>query len=243
MPTLEGTTQRFALNQSSTIGLKEYNTVEGLFLPRGGTVALQCALFKGEPIGKNFIDVLTNVVRVDLTVRKTYSLGTVLMTKTVLNASFHVGVTFADWDGGLDAQFTFELSALQTNQTVLSNGHLPIYWEVLATTTTHSFSCGFGYGEIIAVGINASGTIIPDLLGSFILRGLTGFVGGGTTNVDGAVTTESIAKGSLFNAVIGDVFYTWELRDGTAVSNPPMVIRPVDYNGLTNAKNLIQVGG
>lgn len=77
---------------------------------------------------------------------------------------------------------------------------------------------------------------------TYTLLGLTGFTGGGMTKVDGAAKTAGKALGSLYRGVVSGTLYEWELQAGTAVSDAPGIIRPTDYNALTNTKNLILVG-
>ncbi len=65
---------------------------------------------------------------------------------------------------------------------------------------------------------------------------VTGYTGGGATNLDGVPTT-SLAVNRLFyfgHATDGLKFY-W-LRAGTTAESSPTTIRPDDYNGATNAK-------
>lgn len=90
--------------------------------------------------------------------------------------------------------------------------------------------------------ISVGATVPPSIPGTYTLHNLDGFTGGGETKVDGAAHTVGKALGSIFRGIIADVLYEWELQAGTAVSSAPGVIRPTDYNALTNPVNLILVG-
>lgn len=65
---------------------------------------------------------------------------------------------------------------------------------------------------------------------------VTGFTGGGSTNLDGVATT-AITVPALYwfkHATLGGRGYV--LRAGTDAEASPGIIRPDDYNGATNAK-------
>lgn len=68
------------------------------------------------------------------------------------------------------------------------------------------------------------------------LPDVTGYTGGGSTNLDGlntvGILTPLVAK--FYHSTDGLVEYT--LRSGTTAESSPSVIRPDDYNATTNAK-------
>lgn len=67
------------------------------------------------------------------------------------------------------------------------------------------------------------------------LKNVTGYTGGGATNLDG-VTTVGVTKPRLYffyHTTDGRQWF-W-LRAGTDAESSPNIIRPDDYNGATNA--------
>jgi hypothetical protein len=64
---------------------------------------------------------------------------------------------------------------------------------------------------------------------------ITGFTGGGSTNLDG-ISTTSLAVGSTASFTVGFSRYLYRLRVGTDAELSPFIIRPDDYNASTNAK-------
>lgn len=163
--TLEGTIQRLALNQSSRIGVLDYLSSDNVRLWQGATAQLQCALFRGTPSAATLVDDVSNLVSVELIARKVNSGGAVLFSKTILAAAVDLTVTYSDWIAGLDEHFSFELTSVETNQTLPNSGHLPIYFSIKVTTSTHTYLAGFGYGEIVNVGITGLG---PPVASPFI---------------------------------------------------------------------------
>ncbi|MEY2500580.1 MAG: hypothetical protein QOI07_914 [Verrucomicrobiota bacterium] len=75
------------------------------------------------------------------------------------------------------------------------------------------------------------------------LPAVTGYTGGGATNLDG-ITTRTSAINSLFVVVVNGVMSVWRLEAGTAATDTDAgIIRPADYDATTNAVNLIRVEG
>lgn len=64
---------------------------------------------------------------------------------------------------------------------------------------------------------------------------VTGFTGGGPSNFDG-IATVTRPVGQMHNALISSTLYFYELYTGTDATNVPTVIRPADYDGVTNQK-------
>lgn len=64
---------------------------------------------------------------------------------------------------------------------------------------------------------------------------VTGFTGGGATNLDG-VSTTSLADGTIAEFTVGSTRYLFRLRAGTDNEVSPYIVRPDDYNASTNAK-------
>lgn len=64
---------------------------------------------------------------------------------------------------------------------------------------------------------------------------VTGFTGGGATNLDGVATT-TLNTGTKRRVFVSSKEYIYELVTGTDAENSPYVVRPDDYNSLTNAK-------
>jgi hypothetical protein len=75
------------------------------------------------------------------------------------------------------------------------------------------------------------------------LEDVTGYVGGGATNLDG-VTTSTAALGSFYVVVINGIMAVWQLQAGTAATDLDNgILRPVDYDSVTNPVNLVRVAG
>jgi hypothetical protein len=64
---------------------------------------------------------------------------------------------------------------------------------------------------------------------------ITGRTGGGATNLDG-ISTASLTIPFLVILVIAGTAEIWQLAAGTDAEADPFVIRPDDYNALTNAR-------
>lgn len=65
---------------------------------------------------------------------------------------------------------------------------------------------------------------------------VTGYTGGGATNLDGTVTV-GLSVPRLYKFVrTGEGLRFYALRAGTDAESSPAIIRPDDYNGATNAK-------
>lgn len=88
-------------------------------------------------------------------------------------------------------------------------------------------------------------SVEPDAMppGVFNLPYVTGYTGGGSLNLDGAVTA-GIPINTLYQVVVDGSLSEWRLVAGTAVTDVDAgVIRPTDYDASTNAKNLVRVIG
>lgn len=70
---------------------------------------------------------------------------------------------------------------------------------------------------------------------------ITGLIGGGSSNLDGIVTaTGNYAVGICIFLVISGVPAIYQLIEGSNAESSPSVIRPNDFDELTNAKVWIQ---
>ena len=67
--------------------------------------------------------------------------------------------------------------------------------------------------------------------------GITGLIGGGTTNLDGIPTAGTLANvGWLVAVTISGAMTFYQLQSGTSATSSPDIIRPTDYDGSTNQK-------
>lgn len=77
---------------------------------------------------------------------------------------------------------------------------------------------------------------LTDLVRPFVvLQGVTGYTGGGATKIDGIATVSQAVPLTAF-ATITSLIHFYQLRAGTDAEASPTIIRPDDYNGVTNAK-------
>lgn len=74
------------------------------------------------------------------------------------------------------------------------------------------------------------------LSGISILKNVTGYTGGGATNLDGVPTIGLVPPIWVQIDHAADGIRTFKLEAGTTAESSPAVIRPDDYNGSTNAK-------
>jgi hypothetical protein len=66
--------------------------------------------------------------------------------------------------------------------------------------------------------------------------GVTGLTGGGATKLDGLPTSDGTYQAGAMIEVVeaGPLVLTYRLRAGTDAQNVPWIVRPADYNGVTN---------
>ncbi len=70
---------------------------------------------------------------------------------------------------------------------------------------------------------------------------ITGLIGGGATNLDGLVTaTGNYAVGICIFLVISGIPAIYQLVSGSNAENSPFIIRPNDFDEMTNTKVWIQ---
>jgi hypothetical protein len=70
---------------------------------------------------------------------------------------------------------------------------------------------------------------------------ITGLIGGGSSNLDGVVTASgSYAVGICIFLVINGIPAIYQLVSGSNAESSPSVIRPNDFDEMTNAKVWIQ---
>lgn len=70
---------------------------------------------------------------------------------------------------------------------------------------------------------------------TYAFQRVTGFTGGGSTNLDGIATT-SLAVGTIAQFTVSSSRYIYRLRAGTEAELSPFIIRPDDYDGAANTK-------
>lgn len=152
MPTLEGTVQRLACNQSSKTVAEDFLSGEQPLFYKKATARLQCALFLDTPEESTLVTDVSNITSAKLAIRKGGPTGTLLVTKTITSSA--VGATTWDnWVVGTDQHFEFVLSAVDTNHETPSNGKLRIYFTIRVTTASSEYVAAHGYGIIQDVGI------------------------------------------------------------------------------------------
>jgi hypothetical protein len=247
-----------ALNAASRERIVDRRTGQPVVLWRGNGVTFRCAAFVGDPTNSaNLVTDWSDAVSATLVVREDGPTGTVLITKTVPVANFNTALIFSEWTDG-SGHFDFVLTGAETNQTMSSDGTLPIYWAVeLATTDPDPITIGTGIGTIREDGIGNPGTpTTPDYtawskleadarfiqsanLGSSVpeLRlGITALTGGGPTALDGIPTTNLTTPRALFLIRPNEPLACYQLEAGTAAESVPNIIRPDDFHAVTNAK-------
>lgn len=244
MPTLIGTTQRLELNQSSRVPLLEQLSMEKLVFWQGLSSRIECALFNDTPTAGTFVDI-SNVASVNIVVRKNGPNGGILFTQetTTLNS-----IPYASWVAGA-AQFTFNISELDTTQIVPQSGKLPIYYVITAVTTAAvPYIAGFGYGEIVDVGFVENPSSVD------YVTGRTPIIGGRLlTNLDangygilnlplsgvGYIETGSVAL--AIGQLEVDVSFLHEKAAATYVFQPSPYVKdtsvaPQDIRAVVNAQ-------
>lgn len=153
MPTLQGTTLRLALNQSSRVGAKEALSGDKLVLWQGLPAQVECGLFLDDPEESTFQTNIGNVVSATLTVRRSSPNGGILFVQEASGLALNGSTTYAQWIAETSQHITFSVTAADTTQTLPASGRLPIYYSVTLTLSNDNDSiAGFGYGEIQNVG-------------------------------------------------------------------------------------------
>lgn len=187
MPTLEGSYHRLELIQSSSLVQDVVSPDLKLRFHRGLNAKIDCALFAG-PIATNetFIDNIGNLVSARLTVRKNNAYGTALI--DVSSTTFY-SLTYANWTSNSGRQFYFDLSAIDTNQTLNGQVAIPIYFAVTITTPDRTFVAGSGFGEILESGVVSVPTPLPPALPPTTITGNLTVIG--AVNVSGGTSAES----------------------------------------------------
>ncbi len=148
--TIQGGLVWLACNQVSTEPTVDMATDEPILLDKGATAKIRCALFSNEPAEVSIVEDFSGFVSATLYVRKTSARGTLLLTKTVTDQN---DINYENWTLFSAWHLEFDLSSVETNQTVLDSGVLPIYFAIVVTTTTSEYVAAFGYGQIQDVGI------------------------------------------------------------------------------------------
>jgi hypothetical protein len=133
---------------------------------RGAEARVQCAMFKGTPSLANFITDITDILSIDLVVRKHSQKGAVIISKTLLKGTDIVASTFAAWQDGSGQQFTFVVTDSDTSAEVPSSGVLPLHWTLVGTTASTSFIIARGFGFLNDIGL--VDLVPPTLPGGYV---------------------------------------------------------------------------
>lgn len=153
MPTLEANKVRLALDKSSKLRLLDAADSSRVEIPQGAGVDIECAVFDGPTSEDNLITDFDDVTSIQLIIRAVSPNGAVLLEQSVDIDDVVPDIFFSDWLEEQGQQFTFSFSALETSITLPTSSKLPIYFVVRATTPDDEFNLGFGYGEIVDIGI------------------------------------------------------------------------------------------
>lgn len=157
---LEETTNRLACNASSRIGVLDDLSGGQLLLYRGGDAKIECALFNDTPSADSLVSDVSNIIAVDLYIRRHSPNGAVLVHKHLVGAD--VGpTTWANWIAEIDEHFTFQVTSTDTNQATPSNDELKIFFDISVSTATKTYVAAFGYGKIVDVGLTDIPAAIP----------------------------------------------------------------------------------
>ena len=144
------------------------------------------------------------------------------------------------WLIGFTGTLPFNTLALHQAFANTTDSELDAIFEVKLTLT----------GESEEVALNIPARLTRDLLNSDLdgvtpypltlgllwLPNVTGYTGGGVTNLDGVSTVgKPVGTGAMFYHSL-DGYVGYKLFAGTTAESSPGVIRPDDYNASTNAK-------
>lgn len=160
MPTLEANKVRLALDKSSKLRLLDAATADRIEIPQGAGVDIECAVFDGPVLEENLITDFDDVLSVQLIIRAVSPNGAVLLEQSVAIGSIDSDIFFSDWLEEHGQQFTFSFDASETSITLPASGKLPIYFVVRAITADNEYNLGFGYGEIVDIGIVSLASIV-----------------------------------------------------------------------------------
>lgn len=151
MPTLEANKVRLALDKSSKQRLLDAADAMRVEIPQGAGVDIECAVFDGPATEDNLITNFTGITSIQIIIRAVSPNGAVLLQQSI--SVFDEDIFFSDWLEESDQQFTFSFDATETGVTLPESGKLPIYFVVRAITIDNEYNLGFGYGEIVDIGI------------------------------------------------------------------------------------------
>lgn len=244
MPTLQGTTQRLELNQSSRTPTFEQLSGGKLVFWQGLGSFVQCALFNDEPREATLVTDVSNIDSTHLVVRKNGPNGGILFTKEILAGNVNPALTYAQWLTEISEHFTFAVTSTDTTQVVPASGNLPIYFVVTITTVAGvDYIAGFGYGEIVAAGYVNNPVASTYLAGTTPIRGgklITDLDLNGYRIVDTSFTAKKEAGyvSLTTNQLEGDVVFQYPKSIAAAdlrfpykyikdPANPPQVIEVV----------------
>jgi hypothetical protein len=91
------------------------------------------------------------------------------------------------------------------------------------------------------IGVSSTSIATPSVNILRVEPAITGLIGGGSSNLDGVVTAAgNYAVGICIFLVIGGIPAIYQLTSGNNAENSPSVIRPNDFDEMTNAKVWIQ---
>jgi hypothetical protein len=91
------------------------------------------------------------------------------------------------------------------------------------------------------IGVSSTPITTPSVNILRVEPSITGLTGGGATNLDGLVTaTGNYVVGICIFLVISGIPAIYQLVSGSNAENSPSIIRPNDFDEMTNAKVWIQ---
>ncbi len=148
MPLLDALTLRFACDQTSRSPMVNIGTEDEVVIYKGNPFLIQAGLFKGLPGSGTFIDDLSNVSGASLLIRKNNSHGQVLIEKILDPDAINGSLTYNEWIAGTGEHLSFQLSDVDTNQTVPSDKTLDIYGAISISTPNGPVTVGIFEGII-----------------------------------------------------------------------------------------------
>jgi hypothetical protein len=218
---------------------------------QANVTTIRASLFNGTPATGTFVADISNVTSARLFIRKNYSGGQVLIDKI---ATLDGTTAYSTWAAGTKQHFSFALSAVETNQTLPSDGTLDIYAVIEIVTATGPIAIGHFNGTITYDGITGVGTPTLPNTGA---QSANRVFAGPTSGADALPTFRVIGfadlaisvpiKTSNYTAVKGDRLlanttagaFTITLPSGPTVGDAPVEI--MDAQG-TFATNNLTVG-
>lgn len=152
------------------------------------------------------------------------------------------------WLVGFEGILPFNTLSLQQAFTATSDASLNTFLEVKLTLTGEDERVALQVPTTCTRDLLGTGTLVVPLYNSATsvlwLPTVTGYTGGGATNLDGYATADipdsRLPIAAFFaHATLGGQLYT--LVSGTTAESSPSYIRPDDYNASTNARVWIKL--